>query len=140
MNTSPLFSIPRAGMMLETKSLQAIAYNFAIQNTLVSAKNPHSKARLVNATPNTFENIQKNATAPLFHSISIIKDDSPPEAIYDPHHPSADKNGYIYHPDINTVREMTTLIQTERAYESNLKMFQLAHQLMSESLRLGERS
>ena len=42
---------------------------------------------------------------------------------YDPSNPDADENGYVSYPNVNTVTEMTNLIDATRAYQANVTVF-----------------
>ena len=43
--------------------------------------------------------------------------------VYDPSHPDADENGYVTYPNVNTITEMTNLIDASRGYEANETAF-----------------
>ena len=43
--------------------------------------------------------------------------------VYDPSHPDADENGYVTYPNVDTVTEMTNLIDASRSYEANATAF-----------------
>jgi len=53
---------------------------------------------------------------------------------YDPSNPAADEKGYIKKPNVNTLIESEDSKEAQRAYEANLKMYQLSEKLMKETL------
>lgn len=57
--------------------------------------------------------------------------------VYDPSHPDADENGYVTYPNVNTVTEMTNLIDASRAYEANATAFNASKNLATRGLELG---
>jgi flagellar basal-body rod protein FlgC len=57
--------------------------------------------------------------------------------VYDPSHPDADANGYVTYPNVNTVTEMTNLIDASRAYEANATAFNASKNLATRGLELG---
>jgi flagellar basal-body rod protein FlgC len=57
---------------------------------------------------------------------------------YDPSHPDADENGYVRYPNVNTVTEMTNLIDASRSYEANATAFNASKNLASRGLELGQ--
>lgn len=57
--------------------------------------------------------------------------------VYDPSHPDADENGYVTYPNVNTVTEMTNLIDASRAYEANATAFTASKNLATRGLELG---
>ncbi len=56
---------------------------------------------------------------------------------YDPSHPDADENGYVSYPNVNTVTEMTNLIDASRAYEANATAFNASKSMAQKGLSLG---
>lgn len=55
---------------------------------------------------------------------------------YDPTHPDADENGYVTLPNVNTVTEMTNLIDASRSYEANATAFNASKAIASKGLEL----
>jgi len=58
--------------------------------------------------------------------------------VYDPSHPDADENGYVAYPNVNTVTEMTNLIDASRAYEANITAFNAAKNIATQTLQMGK--
>ena len=56
---------------------------------------------------------------------------------YDPANPDADENGYVAYPNVNTVTEMTNLIDATRAYEANTTAFEASKKLAETGLTIG---
>ena len=57
---------------------------------------------------------------------------------YDPSNPDADENGYVSYPNVNTVTEMTNLIDTTRAYEANTTAFEASKSMAQSALAIGK--
>jgi flagellar basal-body rod protein FlgC len=57
-------------------------------------------------------------------------------AEYDPTHPHADAQGYVYYPDVNVVEEMARMISANRIYEANLSAVQAAKEMIKRSLEI----
>ena len=57
--------------------------------------------------------------------------------VYDPSHPDADENGYVTYPNVNTVTEMTNLIDASRSYEANATAFNASKNLATRGLEIG---
>ncbi len=64
----------------------------------------------------------------------IVRDDTKPKLIYDPHNPLADKDGYVAYPNINPVVEMTNLIDAMRTYQANVSVVDSAKQMAQSAL------
>lgn len=57
--------------------------------------------------------------------------------VYDPSHPDADDNGYVTYPNVNTVAEMTNLIDATRAYEANSTAFTASKSMAMKGLEMA---
>lgn len=57
--------------------------------------------------------------------------------VYDPSHPDADEDGYVTYPNVNTVTEMTNLIDATRSYEANVTAFNATKSMLLKGLELG---
>jgi flagellar basal-body rod protein FlgC len=58
--------------------------------------------------------------------------------VYDPSHPDADKDGYVTYPNVNSVQEMTDLIDATRSYEANVTAFNATKNMALKGLEVGE--
>jgi flagellar basal-body rod protein FlgC len=57
---------------------------------------------------------------------------------YDPGHPLADTQGFVYAPNVNTVEEMVDMISASRSYQNDVEVMKTARDLMLATLRLGQ--
>lgn len=66
--------------------------------------------------------------------------ESQEEAIarYQPSHPLADKDGYVYMPNVNVVEEMTNMISASRSFQINVEVMNSAKSMMQRLLTLGQ--
>jgi flagellar basal-body rod protein FlgC len=68
----------------------------------------------------------------------IVESDAPLRKQYEPEHPMADADGYVYRPNVNVVEEMANMISASRSYQSNVEVINTAKQLMLKTLNLGQ--
>lgn len=68
----------------------------------------------------------------------VIESQAPLRQRYEPGHPMADENGYVYLPNVNVVEEMANMISASRSYQSNVEVVNTAKQLMMKALTLGQ--
>lgn len=68
----------------------------------------------------------------------IMESDTPARKMYQPGHPQADKEGYVYYPDINVAEQMANLISASRSYQLNAQVLNTTKQLMLRTLQLGQ--
>ena len=57
---------------------------------------------------------------------------------YDPSNPDADADGYVSYPNVNTVTEMTNLIDATRGYEANATAFEASKSMAETGLQIGK--
>lgn len=57
---------------------------------------------------------------------------------YEPHHPMANAEGYVYYPDVNVVEEMADMMSASRGFETNVEVLNSVKSMQQSLLRLGE--
>lgn len=70
--------------------------------------------------------------------VEIVEDQSEGRMVYDPSHPDANAEGYVTYPNVNTVTEMTNLIDASRSYEANVTAFNATKAMAMKALELGK--
>ena len=68
----------------------------------------------------------------------IVESDLPARKQYQPGHAMADKDGYIYLPNVSAVSEMADMISASRSYQMNVQVLNTTKQLMQRTLQLGQ--
>lgn len=61
-----------------------------------------------------------------------------PTMVYDPSHPDADENGYVTYTNVNTITEMTNLIDASRGYEANATAFEASKAIALKGLEMSQ--
>jgi flagellar basal-body rod protein FlgC len=70
--------------------------------------------------------------------LGIVEDQDPLRQEYNPNHPLADENGYIYKPNVNVMEEMANMISASRSYQTNVQVADAAKQMLMKTLQLGK--
>jgi flagellar basal-body rod protein FlgC len=70
---------------------------------------------------------------------AVMKDQVPFKLVYDPHHPDADKDGYVRFPNVNIVHEMVDMITATRAYEANVTCINSAKDIINAAMAIGRK-
>jgi len=68
----------------------------------------------------------------------IANSDCPNDRRFEPDNPLADKNGYIYISNVNSIEEMVDMTIASRSYQSNVEAINTAKKLVLNTLRLGQ--
>ena len=66
----------------------------------------------------------------------IVDDKTGIPRIYDPAHPQADADGFIYKSNVNEVSEMVELTSAARSYQNNVEVVNTARELMMRTVDL----
>lgn len=139
------FNISASGMTAERLRSDTISQNLANANTTNSTSGGAYKRKTVvfEEKPTTsFDEVfmtTKGMSGSGVKVTKIIEDnDTPMNMVYDPSHPDADENGYVEYPNVNTVTEMTNLIDASRAYEANVTAFNASKSMALKGLEVGK--
>ncbi|NPA71683.1 MAG: flagellar basal body rod protein FlgC, partial [Gammaproteobacteria bacterium] len=57
---------------------------------------------------------------------------------YNPTHPMANGEGYIFRPNVNVVEEMANMMSASRSYETNIEVMNTSKQLLLRTIQLGK--
>ena len=133
-----IFDIAGAGMSAQSVRLNTTASNLANAESLSGDPNAVYRAKhpvfTVAQAPN-------GATGPESASVQvagIVENTAAPMKRYDPGHPLADAEGFVYAPNVNTVEEMVDMISASRSYQNDVEVMKTARDLMLATLRLGQ--
>ena len=145
-------NISASGMSAQRTRMDIIAQNVANVNTTRDENgDPYRRQTVVfEERPITNKNFESYLTAqrtglsynPQIGSgvkISSIVEDhvTAMKKVYDPSNPDADEDGYVTLPNVNTVTEMTNLIDASRSYEANVTAFNATKNMALKGLELG---
>ncbi len=67
----------------------------------------------------------------------VVKSDRDFIPVYDPDHPDANEEGYVYYPNVDTTEERIDLMDASNAYEANLTALGIVKALALKSLEIG---
>lgn len=70
--------------------------------------------------------------------LGIVESDAPFQQRYEPEHPMADQEGYVYYPNVNIVEEMTNMISSSRSFQMNVDVMNAARTMMQRVMSLGQ--
>lgn len=140
------FNISASGMTAERFRTDVIAQNIANVNTTRTENGEPYRRRIVtfqerDVTPfSQYFSASKNKAIGNGVKVSKVSEDYTTDFImeYDPANPDADENGYVSYPNVNTVTEMTNLIDSTRAYEANATAFEASKNLAQTGLTIGK--
>jgi len=69
--------------------------------------------------------------------LGVLQSTAPAIKRYQPDHPMADANGYVYGSNVNPVEELTNMISASRSYQGNVEVMTTVRDLLVKTLALG---
>lgn len=137
--------ISATGMTAQRLRTDIIAQNIANVNTTRDEDGEAYKRKTVvfeEKPSNSFSDYLSVASSSIGNGVkvsAIVEDnDTAMTMVYDPAHPDADEDGYVTYPNVNTVTEMTNLIDASRAYEANVTAFNATKSMTTQALQIGK--
>ena len=138
MSSLSIFDIAGSGMNAQSLRLNLVASNISNANSVASSaadvyksRQPVFAAELNNAMD------KQNATSKV-NVLGVVESQDAPVMEYAPNHPMANKDGYIFKSNVNTVEEMANMMSASRSYQNNVDVLNTAKQLMFQTLKMGQ--
>tara|TARA_Y100000589_G_scaffold277999_1_gene273304 strand:- start:687 stop:1100 length:414 start_codon:yes stop_codon:yes gene_type:complete len=83
------------------------------------------------------ESVKKNGISTVNVS-KVVELQKEPFKIFDPNHPLADEDGYIYKAPINVEEEMVDMMDASRQYQNNIEVVTTLKALTLKTINLGK--
>ena len=146
MSLTNIFDIAGSGMNAQSMRLNTTASNIANAEAASSsidqvyrARHPVFSTLHRSMLDGSFSNFESHGDDVAGVKVDgIIESDAPLQPRYEPHHPQADENGYVFYPNVNVVEEMTNMISASRSYQVNVDVMNSAKQMVQRVLTLGQ--
>src|SRR5690606_36087382 len=126
MSNLPIFDVAGSAMTAQSVRLSTIASNLANATSVSGDPQAVFRARqpVFSTTP-----VDGNPALAGVRVDDVRESDAAPLRRYEPGHPLADGEGYVYAPDIDPVAQMVDLISVSRSYQANVEVFNSAKEL-----------
>jgi len=136
MSSFRIFDIAGSGMNAQNLRLNIVSSNLANVDAVSSSAGDTYRARepVFRAILDRFD---PQAPAQGVSMVGVVESKAPLVREYAPNHPMADKDGYIYRPNVNAVEEMANMISASRAYQNNVEVLNAARQMLMATINLG---
>lgn len=148
MSLGSIFDIAGSGMTAQSLRLNTTASNIANAETASSSTGETYRARKP-----VFSAIQQSLMNPEQGALPMSADESPGAGVrvegivesdaelqmrYEPHHPAANEDGYVFYPNVNVVEEMADMMSSSRSFQMNVDVMNTAKSMMQRILTLGQ--
>ncbi len=154
MSLMNIFDISGSAMSAQSIRLSTTASNMANANSAAGSAEDTYRARYP-----IFSSVQTKAQAAMLRGdfagsfaiddfeadagmsvevLGIVESGRPLQPRYEPEHPLADDEGFVFYPDVNVVEEMTNMISSSRSFQMNVDVMNAARSMMQRVLSLGQ--
>lgn len=133
-----VLDISATGMRAESVRLNTTASNIANANSVSSSYEETYKARKPVFAAELQRASEQQGKGVGVQVLGVVESQSPLQIEYSPGHPMADKNGYIYKPNVNVVEEMADMMSASKAYETNVQVADTTKRIFRRVLMLGQ--
>ena len=137
MKIKNIFDIAGRAMAAQMVRLNTISSNLA--NAGATTGDPETVYKPLKPEFKTqySENVKKNGISTVNVS-KVVELQKEPFKIYEPNHPLADEDGYIYKAPINVEEEMVDMMDASRQYQNNIEVVTTLKALTLKTINLGK--
>lgn len=136
MSLFKVLDISGTGMHAQTVRLNTVASNMANVDSVSSNKEDTYRSK--QPVFQTIMNDMTNEPAGGVRIKEIVESQEPLKMEYNPNHPMANEEGYIFRPNVNVVEEMANMMSASRSYETNIEVMNTSKQLLIRTIQLGK--
>jgi flagellar basal-body rod protein FlgC len=143
MSVFSAMNVAATGMTAQQLRMDVISENIANANTTRTEDGTAYRRKTVvfeEKSTTSFDNILNgymNQYQPNGVKMTqIVEDQSDLRLVYEPDNPDANEDGYVEYPNVDTVTEMTNLIDSSRAYEASATSFDAAKSIAMKGIEL----
>ncbi|MBD3755259.1 MAG: flagellar basal body rod protein FlgC [Gammaproteobacteria bacterium] len=131
-----ILDISASAMHAQTVRLNTVASNLANADSVSSNKDETYRSKQP-----VFQTILDQTTMEPKGGVrikEIVESQAPAKMEYNPNHPMANAEGYIFRPNVNPVEEMANMLSASRSYETNIEVMNTSKQLLLRTIQLGK--
>jgi flagellar basal-body rod protein FlgC len=135
-----VFNVSGSALNAETIRLNTTASNLANAESVNGDPSKVYRARhavfqtMMNTSNPTVDGQDESAGVRV---LGVVESTAPPSMRYQPDNPAANKDGYVYMSNVNSIEEMTNMISANRAFATNVEAINTARDLLLKTISMG---
>ncbi len=133
-----IFNVSGSALSAQSLRLNTTSSNLANANSASSSTDQIYKARqpvFASMLVNEFDDESGSVGVKV---LGIVEKQEPARMEYNPGHPLANEEGYVYMPNVNVIEEMANMISASRSYQTNVEVMNTAKQMLMRTISLGQ--
>ena len=138
MSLFQIFDVSASAMNAQSIRLNTTASNLANAESVSSSAEQTYRARRPIFAAQLQDALGGDSAPQGVEVKGIVESQAPLVREYNPSHPMADKDGYIYKPNVNPVEEMADMISASRSYQTNVQVADTAKNMLTQTLSMGK--
>lgn len=139
MSLFKVFDIAGSALSAQSVRMNTTASNMANANSASSSSGATYRARNPIFTPFMMNELMIGGGEIGGVRIDgIVESDAPLKREYQPHHPMADREGYVFLPNVNVIEEMANMISASRSYQTSIEVMEASKRMLQQTLALGQ--
>lgn len=148
MSLGSIFDIAGSGMTAQSLRLNTTASNIANAETASSSTGETYRARkpvfaaiqqsMLNPDQQGYMAGNSEEAGAGVRVAGIVESDAELQMRYEPDHPAANEDGYVFYPNVNVVEEMADMMSSSRSFQMNVDVMNTAKTMMQRILTLGQ--
>ena len=131
-----IFNISGSSMSAQSVRLNTVASNLANADTVSgNEKDAYRSRQPVFAA--VMDELNNNQASVPVRVAGVVESQALARQEYQPDHPMANAQGYVFKSNVNTIEEMTNMMAASRSYQNNVEVFNTSKQLLLKTLNMG---
>ncbi len=129
------FQISGSAISAQSLRLNTIASNMANAESVAASEEEAYRSRQT-----VFQSVMLDAQRPAevgVRMLGVVESNEPVRSRYEPGHPLANEQGYVFTSNVDTVAEMVNMLSSSRAYQNNVEVLNTSKELLTRTLALG---
>ena len=128
-----VFEIAGRAMSAQLVRLNTTASNLANAGQVATLAQDAYRARKP-----VFAAVMDGAARATVRVDDVVSASAPPVRRYEPGHPLADKDGYVFEAAVDPNQELIEMVETARQYQNDAEVLNTAKSLILNTLKLGQ--
>jgi flagellar basal-body rod protein FlgC len=140
MSLFKVFNVAGSALNAQTIRLNTTASNLANAESVSGDASKVYRARhpvfqaMMDSADGTFDGQDSAAGVRV---LGVVESKAPPLMRYAPDNPLANKDGYVFSSNVNSIEEMTNMISANRSFATNIEAINTARDLLLKTISMG---
>jgi len=132
-----VFNIAGSAMSAQTIRMNVTASNMANIDSVSSSTGETYRARHP-VFETIYSDSMRDGMSNGVRVSGIIESQGQLRKEYQPNHPKADDDGFIFYPNVNSIEEMTNMMSATRSFQNNVEIINASKQMLLRTLSMGQ--